>query len=193
MAAGDTRNRGVVIRVSVCELPDNRINFKLAWPAFVQHVQFVESDIVVLPELPASVWFGRRFNFDQGVWDTIVAEHEMLVSNLGEFGSAIVIGSRAVTIGGRRHNLAFAWSTETGLVDLHAKSILPEEPGFHEQTWCQAGSFAHRVVTVGQLDLGVLLCSELMATDRSSPRLGSPGRDGDCMSARHRRPPAMAD
>jgi N-carbamoylputrescine amidase len=154
-----------VIRVSVCELPDNRINFELAWPALIQHVQFVESELVVLPELPASAWFGHRATFDQLIWDEVVAEHDELIAKLPEFGSAAVVGSRAANVDGQRLNLAFLWNRETGLIDLHAKAILPEEPGFREQTWYQAGPFTHRVVRAGQVELGILLCSELMATE----------------------------
>ena len=153
------------MRVCVCELPDNRVNFELAWSSLVQHVQFVESDLVVLPELPASAWFGYRDDFDQDVWDAIVAEHDQLVKSLGDFGRATVVGSRAATVDGQRRNFAFAWTRDGGLIDLHAKAILPEEPGFREQTWYSAGPFAHRVTSVGPVELGVLLCSELMATD----------------------------
>jgi N-carbamoylputrescine amidase len=153
------------MRVSVCELPDNRVNFELAWASLVQHVQFVESDLVVLPELPASAWFGHKESFDQNVWDSIVADHDLLARNLGEFGQATVVGSRAATVDGQRRNIAFVWNRDDGLMDLHAKAILPEEPGFREQTWYAAGPFDHRVVTASQVELGVLLCSELMATE----------------------------
>ena len=47
-----------MIRVSVVELPDNRDRFELAWPALIQNVDFSEADVLVLPELPASPWFG---------------------------------------------------------------------------------------------------------------------------------------
>jgi N-carbamoylputrescine amidase len=154
-----------VIRVSVCELPDNRANFELAWSSLVQHVQFVESDLVVLPEMPASAWFGYRNSFDQTVWDSIVADHDLLVRNLGEFGAATVVGSRAATVDGQRRNIAFVWTRDGGLIDLHAKAILPEEPGFREQTWYAAGPFDHKVTSVGPVELGVLLCSELMSTN----------------------------
>jgi hypothetical protein len=100
------------MRVSVCELPDNRVNFELAWSSLVQHVQFVESDLVVLPELPASAWFGYRDDFDQDVWDAIVAEHDQLVKSLGDFGRATVVGSRAATVDGQLRNFAFIWTRE---------------------------------------------------------------------------------
>jgi N-carbamoylputrescine amidase len=163
-----------VTRVSVVELPDNRDRFELAWPALLQHVDFAESDVVVLPELPAGAWFGASRTFDQARWDRIVAAHDDLVSRLGDFGNAIVIGSRAASVDGMRRNIAFVWSKESGLVDLHAKAILPEEPGFHEQSWFHAGEDDLRVVDVRGITIGALLCSELMHTERAR-KLGNAG------------------
>jgi N-carbamoylputrescine amidase len=163
-----------VTRVSVVELPDNRDRFELAWPALLQHVDFAESDVVVLPELPAGAWFGTKPTFDSARGDRGVAAHDELVSQLGEFGNAVVIGSRAANVNSQRRNIAFVWSKETGLIDLHPKAILPEEPGFHEQSWYHAGDDAPMVVDVRGMTIGVLLCSELMHTERAR-KLGDAG------------------
>jgi hypothetical protein len=40
---------------------------------------------LVLPELPASAWFGQTDSFGQTVWDSIVVEHKLLISSLGVF------------------------------------------------------------------------------------------------------------
>ena len=161
-------------RVSVAELPDNRDRFELAWAALLQHVDFAESEVVVLPELPASTWFGTSATFDQDRWVRVVAAHDEMISRLADFGSAAVIGSRAATLESQRYNIAFVWSKATGLIDLHPKAILPEEPGFHEQTWYRAGNEDLKVVDVGGIRIGVLLCSELMAIERAR-HLGKAG------------------
>lgn len=106
--------------------------------------------------------------------DRIVAAHDELVSRLGDFGNAVVIGSRAANVDSQRRNVAFVWSQETGLIDLHPKAILPEEPGFHEQTWYHAGADEPKVVEVRGMTIGVLLCSELMHTERAR-KLGNAG------------------
>lgn len=155
------------IRVSVAELPDNRDRFELAWEAFLQHVDFSESEIVVLPELPAATWFGTADRFDQGTWDSVVTSHDCMVAELNRFGNAIVIGSRAANQDGARRNVAFVWSRETGLIDRHAKSLLPEEPGFREKTWYQESDDLPEPVTVRGMSIGVLLCSELMWTEKA--------------------------
>lgn len=155
------------IRVSVADLPDNRDRFELAWEALVQHVDFSESDLVVLPELPAASWFGTADTFDQATWDGVVASHERMVATLNRFGNAIVIGSRAMNQNGSRRNVAFVWSRETGLIDRHAKSLLPEEPGFREKTWYQESDDLLEPVIVRGMSIGVLLCSELMWTEKA--------------------------
>jgi predicted amidohydrolase len=163
-----------MIRVAVVELPDNRDRFEMGWAALIQNVDFSEADVLVLPELPASPWFGLTSSFDQPVWDRVVARHDELIANLGVFGNAIVVSSRAATVDGHRRNIAFVWSKEDGAVDLHAKAILPEEPGFHEQSWYQPGPLAFEPVIIRGLPIGVLLCSELMATEQAR-RLGQAG------------------
>jgi predicted amidohydrolase len=147
------------MRVSVAELPDNRDRFELAWNALLQHVDFAETEILVLPELPASTWFGVSPHFDQDRWDRVVAAHDAMIARLNEFGSTIVIGSRAATIDGSRLNIAFLWSKGAGLIDLHAKAILPEEAGFHEQSWYEAGQDNLSVTEVNGVGIGVLVCS----------------------------------
>ncbi len=63
---------------------------------------------------------------------------------------------------------------------MHAKTILPEEPGFHEQSWYEAGDERPTVREVGGVRIGVLLCSELMATDRAR-WLGQDGAQVICV------------
>lgn len=168
------------MRISVCELPDNRLEFEPAWDNLVQHVRFAESGLVVLPELPAASWFGTTPDFDQGRWDAVVAAHERLMAGLDAFGSAVVVTSVAETVDDLRRNTAVAWSRATGVVRMHAKTILPEEPGFHEQSWYTAGTDRPAVHEVGGARVGVLLCSELMATDRAR-WLGQDGAQVICV------------
>ena len=162
------------MRVSVCELPDNRLEFELAWDSLVQHVSFVQSDLVVLPEFPASPWFGWTPEYSDETWQAAVSAHERLIATLRQFAPAVVVGSIPTTRESGRHNVAFVWSESTGPRELHRKTILPEEPGFHEQSWYAPGGERPAAVAIGELKLGVLLCSELMAAERART-LGAEG------------------
>jgi N-carbamoylputrescine amidase len=164
----------MIIRASVAELPDNRDRFELAWASLIQHVDFAESDIVALPELPASAWFGVTQDANDESWSRVVAEHDDLLANLTSFGNAIVIGTRATLENGVRHNVAFYWTRESGVVDLHPKAILPEDAGFYEQSWYSAGPINAKPVRIRNVTVGVLICSELMATDLAR-QLGNAG------------------
>ncbi|MDQ2683610.1 MAG: carbon-nitrogen hydrolase family protein, partial [Chloroflexota bacterium] len=139
----------------------------MGWASLLQHVDFAESDIVVLPELPASAWFGASKTFDQARWDQIVADHDRMLDGLRAFGNAIVVASRATTRDGVRQNVAFIWSKETGAVDRHAKTLLPEEPGFHEQSWYHESDDQLEPLEMRGISIGVMLCSELMWTERA--------------------------
>ncbi len=157
----------MAMRISVVELPDNRDRFETAWPAFVQHVDFAESDVVVLPEMIASKWFACTDAFDQATWDQVVADHDQMVSRLSIFGNAIVIGSRATNKDGKRRNVAFVWTKETGPVDLHAKMLLPEESGYYEKSWYHESDDVLEPIVVRGLSIAVLVCSEIMWTEQS--------------------------
>ncbi len=164
----------MIIRASVAELQDNRDRFELGWASLIQHADFAESDIVVLPELPASAWFGVSPNASDESWAKVVGQHDELLAGLKSFGNAIVIGTRAKVTDGVRQNVAFSWTRETGVVDLHAKAILPEDPGFYEQSWYTAGAINDKPIKVRNLTIGVLICSELMATDLAR-KMGNQG------------------
>jgi N-carbamoylputrescine amidase len=127
-----------------------------------------------LPELPASSWSGHIQNPTNADRENIVADHDRLIAGLGSFGNAIVIGTRARLQDGVCQNVAFAWTKETGAVDLHAKAILPEEAGFLEQSWFHKGELDDKPVIVRGLKIGILICSELMATDHAR-RMGDAG------------------
>jgi N-carbamoylputrescine amidase len=90
-----------------------------------------------------------------------------MVDDIRQFGNAIVVGSRATTIGAARRNVAFVWTKETGLIDRHAKSLVPEEPGFYEKSWYHESDDPIEPLIVRGISIGVLLCSELMWTEKA--------------------------
>jgi hypothetical protein len=44
------------MRVTVCELPDDRKAFESAWQELTAYVSKQQSDLVLLPELPFAPW-----------------------------------------------------------------------------------------------------------------------------------------
>ena len=45
-----------MMRVTVCEMPDNRKAFETAWEELIAYVRKQQSELVLLPELPFYPW-----------------------------------------------------------------------------------------------------------------------------------------
>ena len=74
------------MKVTVCELPDNRKAFESAWEELVIFIRKQQSDLVLLPELPFSSWFARTPQFDAQVWQRAQQEHDVMESDGGPRG-----------------------------------------------------------------------------------------------------------
>ena len=148
------------MRVTVCELRTSPGALEQDWAGLVAHTAEQGSDVVVLPELGFAPWFAAERPGSDAAWTASVAAHAAWTDRLGELG-ATVVGTRPVDRPAGRRNEAYV-STPAGPVrPLHDKSYLPDEPGFWEASWYGRGDGGHQVVEVGELRMGVLVCTEM--------------------------------
>ncbi|WP_208247829.1 carbon-nitrogen hydrolase family protein (plasmid) [Rhizobium sp. T1470] len=101
--------------------------------------------------------------------------HEKALDALARLPVRAVISSRPVLSGSRLVNEAFA------LVDgryefLHQKHYFPAENGWQEQAWFETEREGFEVADVAGVSVGVLLCTELMFTEKAR-WLGKLGAD----------------
>lgn len=155
------------MKVTVCELPDNREDFGKAWNKLVSHVQEKGSDLVLLNEMPFSTWIFEKPGFDEAAWQEAVDDHQLWIERLVEFGLATVIASCPVTKGSTRTNQGFLWNTQHGYRAAHDKYYLPDEDGTWEASWYQRSDGHFDLVTTGTAKVGWLICSELWAMARA--------------------------
>jgi N-carbamoylputrescine amidase len=153
------------MKITVCQLPDDRTAFEKAWRALAAHIAEQRSELVLLPELPFHPWFCRENNFSPAVWADVVAAQERGLARLPELNAPLVLSTRAVTRGDTRLNVGYIWSHEHGLTDTHAKRYLPEEDGFYEVSWYHRGPAEFVSGQAGAAKVGFLICSELWAMD----------------------------
>lgn len=106
-------------------------------------------------------------DFDSAVWTRAVALHVEWLLRLAELGGATVLGSRPVTLDGRRLNEAFAWQIERGYQSTHYKSYLPNEPDFWEATWYDRGEKCFDSAETAHGTMGFLVCTELWFTEHA--------------------------
>jgi N-carbamoylputrescine amidase len=156
-----------MVTVTVCQLPDfGRPDFEDRFDALVGHVGANDTDVVVLPELPFAPWLPARDPAAEDVeaaGERATTTHEQWVSALDRLAPATVVGSRPVVSDDRRYNEGFVHVDGEGR-GVHLKGYLPDEPGFWEASWYDAGPGSFDTVACADLDVGFLVCTDLWAS-----------------------------
>jgi N-carbamoylputrescine amidase len=151
------------VKVTVCELSDDRKAFARDWEGLKKHVQSHSSDFVLLPEMPFSSWFCASPKPDPKVWKEVVGEHTRWMKRLPELGANVVLGSRPVDKEGKRLNEGFMWTQRTGARGVHDKAYLPNEEGYYEASWYQRGDGEFALFGASGSKLGMMVCSDIWA------------------------------
>lgn len=149
------------LRVTACQLAEDRERFERDWSDLTKHVVSEASDLVVLPEMPFYRWLAGSEEFDESEWQAAVGAHEGWLPRLAELAPATVIASRPVDRGRLRVNEGFAWDEERGYESIHHKRYLPQEDGYWESTWFHAGNTFFDAAEVGGALVGMQICSDM--------------------------------
>ena len=104
---------------------------------------------------------------------------------LPELRAEYVVGTRPVTIDGRRFNQGYLWSAAGGLVPLRRKFFLPDEPGGWEAHWFDRGDPDFPEFHAGALSFGLNICTELWALETYAAYAAAASRSS-CRPARRR-------
>ena len=103
------------MKVTVCELPDDRRAFIPAWEALIDHVREQQSDLVLLPELPFTAWFATTPRFDAEVWQKAQDEQDRMTDSLSALAPATVLGTSMLIEDELHLNRGFAWTPRTAI------------------------------------------------------------------------------
>lgn len=158
------------MRVTVCQLRDERDAFDVDWAALCTHTRHARSELVLLPEMPFARWFATARSFDERVWRDAMAAHGHWEQRLEELGAPAIIGTRPVERNGRRLNEAFVVTSgrsATAARGVHAKRYLPDEEGYWEASWYERGDGVFAPIEVCGATLGVQVCTEMWMLDVS--------------------------
>lgn len=155
------------MKVTVCELHDDRMAFADGWQRLLAHVCAEQSELVLLPEMPFCKWFVGSRNFDTDVWEAAVRAHDEWEHSLRKLAPAAVAASRPVNFGNERYNEGFLWDADRGSRAVHAKAFLPDEERAWEASWYNSATPEFSPLLLGSVSVGFLFCSELWATDEA--------------------------
>jgi N-carbamoylputrescine amidase len=154
------------MKVTVCQLHNEREAFAVDWDRLVAHVKAQRSELVLLPEMPFFPWFPTPREFDAGVWRAAVAAHDAWEKRLSELMPAVALGTRPVDFGALRYSAGFKWNEDDGIAEtIHVKSCLADEEGSWETTWYAKAAPDFESATVGAVRVGMLIGLELWMPD----------------------------
>jgi N-carbamoylputrescine amidase len=155
------------IKVGVCESPPEMEPGSATWEGFSEKVRGFGLDIFLLNELPFGPWISSGETLDLDTWRRSCDLHDYGMRVLGELGAGVVLGSRARESEGRRVNEAFVWTSEGDCAGVHTKQYFPDEEGYYESRWFQAGERHFHVANAGLAKVGFLLCTEVMFNEHA--------------------------
>ena len=165
---GGSRRQTVAVELSVtiCEMPDDPVEFVGVWDRLQHHIAAESSDLLVLNEAPFARWFAHTDKYVEEIWNAAVTSHAAAIRHLG-LGCS-VISTAPISQGGRRHNQAFSWTPTDGLSPWRRKAFLPDEYPVYEATWYDAAPDKPDVRTIAGANVGVLTCTEIWKLDWAS-------------------------
>jgi N-carbamoylputrescine amidase len=153
------------MRVTVCELPHEPEALAAAWAALCAHTISHASELVLLPEFAMVEPLWQDEHFDAARWSAVQALSEVWRHRLAELRVAHVVGTRPITIDGRRFDQGFLWSASGDVMALRRKFYLPDEPGNWEARWFDRGDPDFTEYSAGACKFGLNICTELWALE----------------------------
>ena len=154
------------IKLAVCEAPPELRHGSGEWKDLCSRVAGGAPDLMLLNELPFGPWIAAGPALSEALWRESCASHERGVAHLGELGATTVASTRPLELEGSRVNQGFVW-TGNRLRGVHTKQYFPEEEGYYEARWFQAGERHFRVEAAGPVRAGFLICTELMFNEHA--------------------------
>jgi hypothetical protein len=64
------------VNVTVCQFHDNGAALERDWEHLCEHSRAVQSELILLPDLPFYPWLARSPYYHTAVWDAAVAAHD---------------------------------------------------------------------------------------------------------------------
>lgn len=153
-------------KVAYLEWPDGLKAEGAEWNNIKLQVNAANADILVTNEMPFGSWrpVEKKFNLD--VAQTWVDEHDIAMEKLSQLDVAAIISSKPRLVKGKLVNEAFLLKNGDYQF-IHQKHFFPAEDGWHEASWFRTDQKGFELIKVGKLKIGVLLCTELMFTEKA--------------------------
>lgn len=152
--------------VAYLEWPDGLKAEGDVWQKIKSQVSAAKADVLVTNEMPFGSWRLMENEFDKELAEAWDDEHQKAMEKLSQLDVPAIISSRPRLVGERLVNEAFLLQGSDYKV-LHQKHYFPAEDGWHEASWFHTDVEGFELTELGELKIGVLLCTELMFTEKA--------------------------
>ncbi len=153
--------RAYTMKVTFIESSDNLLHSGTEWENLQHKINIEQPDILITNEMPFGRWLAEKKTFNKMNSDASITAHDYGMDALKKLNTPIIISSRPVQVNDKLANEAFAL-IDGKYIFSHHKHYFPEEPGFYEATWFRTGKTDFNVIKTNKLNIGILLCTELM-------------------------------
>jgi predicted amidohydrolase len=153
------------MRISVCEAAPEMAAGSEAWRQLAGSVRSQRADVFLLNEMPFGPWISAAAKPDEAALLASCDAHDAGLGSLADLGAAAVLGTRPAVYEGRSVNEAFVWRAGAGVEPVHTKQFFPDEEGYFEARWFERGETHFRVADVNGINVGFLICTEVMFTE----------------------------
>ncbi len=150
------------MKVTVCQLDNRAGSLDAELAALADHVARESTDFLLLPEMCFADWLAADPDPDEARWGAAVDAHRRHIDALENLGVPAIMGTRPVGEAiEARQNRAWLWQAGRGSNDVHAKTYLPDEPGYWEASWYRRGPLEFDACEALDLRIGVMICTEM--------------------------------
>jgi N-carbamoylputrescine amidase len=153
------------MRVTVCELPHEPGALERAWSALCAHTAREAPELVLLPELAMVEPIWETEQLDPARWRAAEKCCDGWLARLPELRAPYVVGTRPITVGGKRFNEGYLAFADGSTAPLRRKSFLPDEAGNWEARWFDRGDAPFPPFRAGAMSFGLNICTELWALE----------------------------
>lgn len=154
-------------KVAVCENSAELLAGSGDWTALCKTVRMQSPDLLLLNEMPFGSWIAGQPEFHHRIWEESLRRHDQGLQRLDELGAAAIAFTRPNTINERRVNEGCVWTQPDGARGLHTKQYFPDEEGYFEARWFQAGDRNFCIARAGEIRCGFLICTEVMFNEHA--------------------------
>lgn len=171
------KNKCDQIKVTICELSEDRHEFLTDWSALQKHIAGERPRLLLLPEMPFDRWLAADRNISKELKMESIERHRDWMNELEKLEADYIVYSTPEYIGDKFLNTAYVYSKRDGHQRLHSKAYFPEEPHFWEEScFDRPDPVVFDTFLLDGFCIGVLLCTELWFTNNAK-KYGEQGID----------------